>query len=361
MKKMPPSLTAGLALFAMFFGAGNVVFPLNLGKVAALHSLSATFGFLLTAVGIPFLGLFAVIAHGGSYRSFFNLVGKVPGRLILFLLMALIGPFGGAPRCITLSYATFKVYAPNLSLELYVLIAAALVFILSYRETRILSVLGNVLTPILLLTLSYIVYSAWPKESAPQLLSQEALSSAPFLLGIREGYQTMDLLASFFFASFALKNLTAASSEATKAALLQQLFKASLVAGALLSGVYVAFTSLGSLQSDLLHGVSQEYLLGAIAQHALGQEGALLAAILTALACLTTAIALVSIFASFLVEEKVFPSYERSLIATTLVTYLISRLEFQGIAQFLIPTVELIYPLLIVLSAFATWQQLRRL
>src|SRR5947209_4364111 len=113
----------GLAMFSMFFGAGNVVFPLALGQFAKDQNIYAILGLLITAVGVPFLGLLAMTLFNGNYTHFFERIGKVPGFLVALGIMGLIGPFGAIPRCIALSYSTIRMYMPDTSLVLFSLVS----------------------------------------------------------------------------------------------------------------------------------------------------------------------------------------------------------------------------------------------
>src|ERR1700730_16757905 len=104
------TLATGLAMFSMFFGAGNIVFPLALGQIAQDKNFYAILGMLITAVGVPFLGLIAMTLFDGDYKRFFGRIGKVPGFIVAACIMGLIGPFGAIPRCIALSYSTAKMF-----------------------------------------------------------------------------------------------------------------------------------------------------------------------------------------------------------------------------------------------------------
>ena len=112
-------ISVGLAMFSMFFGAGNVVFPLIVGTIAQDKSHFALLGLVLTAVGVPFLGLFAMTLFDGCYRKFFERLGRWPGFFIILIIMGLIGPFGAIPRCITLSYSTLKMFVGDMSLPIF--------------------------------------------------------------------------------------------------------------------------------------------------------------------------------------------------------------------------------------------------
>ena len=104
--------STGLAMFSMFFGAGNVVFPLVVGQTAGDQTLFRATGVIINCCGVPFLGLIVILLFQGNYQQFFARSGKVPGFLLAAAIMLLIGPFGGLPRCIALSYSTLKLSWP---------------------------------------------------------------------------------------------------------------------------------------------------------------------------------------------------------------------------------------------------------
>ncbi|MCB1149273.1 MAG: branched-chain amino acid transport system II carrier protein, partial [Chlamydiia bacterium] len=144
----------GFAMFSMFFGAGNVVFPLVIGKTAGDMTPWALMGLMISAIGVPFLGLISMTLFNGNYKLFFERVGKVPGFLIALVIMMLIGPFGAMPRLITLSYETFVMGAGELiTLPVFAALSCVTIFLCTFRKNRILDVLGYYLTPFLLLSL----------------------------------------------------------------------------------------------------------------------------------------------------------------------------------------------------------------
>src|SRR5260370_33601848 len=125
MKKLLFVFTTGFALFSMFFGAGNLVYPLSLGLNAQDQCLPAIGGFLITAVGVPMLGFLSMMLFQGQYRVFFQKIGALPGFFLIAATLCVMGPFGALPRCIALSYAAVNATAPLLSLEMFSLLAVA--------------------------------------------------------------------------------------------------------------------------------------------------------------------------------------------------------------------------------------------
>ena len=114
MKNKPSSyiITVGLAIFSMFFGAGNLVFPLKVGLESGCHTGFGMAGFILTAVCLPLLGLIAMILFDGNYDAFFERLGKNIGKVILFMCMVVIGPLLAIPRIVTLSHTMIAPFIP---------------------------------------------------------------------------------------------------------------------------------------------------------------------------------------------------------------------------------------------------------
>lgn len=347
------AFTTGVAMFAMFFGAGNVVFPLALGQYAKDHTIYAFLGLLITAVGVPFLGLIAMTLFNGNYNHFFERIGKVPGFLVAAIIMGLIGPFGATPRCIALSYSTFSMFIPDLSVPLFSFISCVLIFLFTFKKNKILDVLGYILTPFLLFSLFIIIALAFYLGSpAP---ASEFTAGTAFFEGFKEGYQMMDLVAAFFFSSVVISCLEQEKVPHEQKNYKQMVFltlKASIVGASLLAICYFGFCFAASYYSRELASVSKDQLLGALAMNVLGPNAALVALVAVALACLTTAIALAAVFAEFIQNDltKGKIGYIPALIITLIITYFISTLKFHGIAAFLVPILQVSYPALIILS-----------
>jgi LIVCS family branched-chain amino acid:cation transporter len=353
-KKSSTTLTVGLAMFAMFFGAGNIVFPLALGQYAQDQTLFAILGLLITAVGVPFLGLISMTLFNGNYTHFFERIGKIPGFVVTVFIMGLIGPFGAIPRCITLSHSTFSMFWSGVSLSTFSIISCLLIFLFTFRKNRLLEILGIVLTPLLLISMGIIIVKGF--FNSPSAPISDFSSDAVFLLGLLKGYQTMDLLGAFFFSTIILECLESNGLDNSQHNYRKMVFltlKASLIGASLLAISYIGFCYVAAFNSETLQGVLPDQLLGVIAMHILGPYAGLVAIIAVALACLTTAIALAAVFAEFLHHRVTFEKlpYISSLILTLFVTYFVSTLSFSGIASFLVPILEICYPALVLLSA----------
>ncbi len=333
----------GLAMFSMFFGAGNIIFPLALGQLAGDKNGFAILGLVLTGVFVPFAGVLAMIMFNGDQQRFFGRLGKVPGFLIAFMVIALLGPLGSTPRCIALSYTTFQSFLPGISAPLFGISACIVIYLFAASQKRLLKLLGVVLTPLLLISLISIIVLgfAFPADLAKVDDARFEL----FLTGLKEGYNTMDLLAAFFFSSTIWALLKGRENRNRIS------IGASLIAMTLLIIVYGGFSYIAAMHGELL---MKDEILSAITFKLAGPYGGILVCIAIGLACLTTAIALISSFSEF-VHKEVFRerlSYKIILAGSLLITFVVSTLNFNGISAFLGPILQIIYPGLIVLTIF---------
>lgn len=345
------ALSTGFAMFSMFFGAGNIIFPLVVGQYAGSHNFFAILGLILTAVLMPFAGVVAMILYDGDYKKFFEKLGKIPGFLIALIILSLLGPLGSIPRCIALSYSTLKSSFPALSSIWFSAVACIVVFFMTVKKSRLIDLLGKYLTPALLITLFIIIIKGL-LTSVDTVYIPQAKENL-FLYGLKEGYKTMDLMAAFFFSStiISILKIKSEQKEGNKNYLSLTL-QASLVGATLLSLVYIGFSYIASFHGQSLMINGNDELLSALTIKIAGPAAGLLACITISLACLTTAIALSSVFADFIkkevLQDKV--SYEWVLAFSLALTFFVSTFEFNGISAFLEPILEVCYPCLIVLT-----------
>lgn len=345
------ALSIGLAMFSMFFGAGNIIYPLAVGQYAGDQNHFAIAGLILTAVIMPIAGVIAMVLYDGNYRNFFGRLGKIPGFLLALMIISLLGPLGSTPRCIALSYTTLKGFLPDMSPATFSAIACGIVFLFTIKRNRILSVLGWGLTPVLLGSLITIIIIGL--IASPEIQSSSESGISLFLQGLKEGYNTMDLLAAFFFSStilhlLRLRNKSTGEDKNSIGIAL----RASVVGAILLAAIYIGFSYLASFHGQILDISSKDELLAAITMKIAGPYAGLLVCLSIVLACLTTAIALIASFTDFL-QSEVFHhkiGYNTILFGSLALTFFVSTLEFTGISAFLNPVLQVCYPGLIVLT-----------
>ena len=347
------TVATGFAMFSMFFGAGNVVFPLALGVYAQDQNIFAIIGLLLTAVGVPFIGLMSMTLFDGQYEAFFKRIGNVPGMTLAFFIMGLIGPFGAMPRVVTVAFGSVKSFLPaGTEVWMFSAFACTLIYFLTFRKSRIIEVLGYYLTPILLASLGMIiVLGLW---SAPEAAQTDITAFSAFLSGLTEGYKTMDMMGAFFFSSVVLEVLEqgiAPDDKSNHKKMIVKTLKAGCIGMTLLAAVYVGGSFVTAAYASELGQFDRSEVLAATAFKVLGPNAGIIAAIAVSMACLTTAIALAAVFAEFLHRDVFFDkiNYKVCLVLTMFATFLISTLNFMGIAAILEPILIVCYPALIML------------
>jgi branched-chain amino acid:cation transporter, LIVCS family len=350
------TIATGLAIFSMFFGAGNVVFPLVIGASAGDKNIFAIAGLLITAVGIPFLGLFATILFSGDYRKFFFRIGKIPGLFAIVSCMAMIGPFAALPRCVALAHTTMQAFMPGTSLFIFSFASCIFLYFLAVSRSSIVDILGKVLSPILLVSLLVIIVKGIFSAPASPVVADSGLFF--FKKGFLEGYNTMDFLATFFFSNAIIVGLLRAQgrkdSEELKPSkeLIKMVINAGIIGASLLALVYVGFSFVASFHGAELVGMSGDTMISVIAFKVLGPYGGLIANLAVSLACLTTAVALAIVFSEFL-EKEIFGGllhYRFALLITLVITFAFANVGFAGIVGMIAPVLAVWYPGLLVLS-----------
>lgn len=344
-------LTAGFAMFSMFFGSGNLVFPLLIGKETLSQSPFAALGLIVTAVVVPFLGLIGMILYQGDYHSYFSKLGKIPAFLLTAMMLTLMGPLGVVPRCITVSYGGINLMYPDLPFWLFSFGFCALVTLLIWRTNKVVDVIGLILTPFKLGGLMLLMFAGlW--YSSPSELSHLSKTEA-FSTGLTMGYQTMDLMAAFFFSSTTVMYLRQYIHKPEDQKLLVRLsVYACLIGASILTIAYMGFVALGAKYSPLLIDAKPEEMLAKISFFALGSAALPMVSITLAVACLATAVILTTLFVQFLAKDVACNkiSQTQSIVITIAVSYGVSLMGFSKICNLLGDVLEVTYPALIALA-----------
>lgn len=353
-------IVAGLALFSMFFGAGDLIWPLILGGASGDCNFFAMLGLLITGVTLPFLGLMAMMLFEGDTRAFFGQTGPRMGWLLLCVIQLILGPLGTTPRLITLSYATLKPYLfEGMTLGHFSVLSALVIFVFTLRKSRVVNTLGIILCPMLLLTLGSILVMGFiqplPEPAVMALESKQA-----FWSGLNVGYNTLDIIASFIFAPLVLSYFTTDGGISSRREVFKKMVKASTLAALLLGGMYIGLTYIASYYTPLLPAHLPEERLAALSLFLLGPYGAFFSCIAVALSCLTTAIPIAMISAEFLhrdVTRGKLPMVACSLLALAL-SMGVANVGFMGIAEMLSPILQILCPGLIILSLLNIFHKL---
>jgi LIVCS family branched-chain amino acid:cation transporter len=358
-------ITAGFAMFSMFFGSGNLVYPLITGAATAGQTLWAIMGFLVTAVSLPFLGLTAMVLYEGDYHAFFGKLGRIATFALVFMMLALMGPFGVIPRCITVAFGGVAPMVPSLNFSAFSIGFCLLTAALIWQRNRIVDIIALFLTPfkfgsiVILILLGLWFNHSLPIDSA--MPAREAFTS-----GLFEGYQTMDLMAAFFFGctiyEYLRMRLQSHFGYVDKARLFKLSLYASLFGGLLLSLVYIGFLFLGASYHAVIASIEPEFMLATIAQEALGNYGMPVVGLTLAVSCLATATVLATLFVDFLKEDICQNRLSRpvGISLTLVVTFVVSLFGFQSIRTALGAILSWTYPFLVVYTLVSIYSCLRQ-
>jgi LIVCS family branched-chain amino acid:cation transporter len=341
----------GFAIFSMFFGSGNLVFPLEIGKNSGNNWLLGFIGLFITGILLPFLGLFVIKLHRGSYNAFFGEAGKLARVVLPLFTLSLLGSFGVVPRCITVAHGGIGYLYPEISLIVFSLIFCVVTFMFGLREHLMISILGKWMTPLLLVALVVLILIGI--LNGPGMDLNEVKGPSAFVDGFMRGYLPMDLFAAYFFSALIFKQIQAAMPEdVSHGKVIRAALKPSLVGSMLLAVIYLGFVFLGAHYKTIIEGVSPQLILPTIAAHLMGKNATLLIGVIIVFSCLTTAVALNNIYAQYIcsifrIKESHFPFVLLGSISTS---FFISLLDFRGIEKFLVPALEVSYPSLILLT-----------
>ena len=350
--------SVAIMLFGMFFGAGNLIFPVHLGQLAGSAMWPAFLGLLITAVGLPLLGVAALgISRSGGLYELGSQIGKPYSLFFTCLLYLTIGPFFAIPRCATTSFTVgleqvLPVGNTRLFLLLFTLAFFTAALLFSLWPGKILTWVGRVLTPCFLVFLGILVIVALlhPAAAVADIAPSGGYESQPFFTGFLEGYNTMDALASLAFGIVVVQVIRGLGVEDADAVAVTTV-KSGVFSCLLMGVIYLAVTLVG-VQSRGLFETSANggVALAQIAQHYLGGAGLLILAATVTLACLKTAVGLItSCSETFSGLFPKGPSYRAWVVIFTLVSLLFSNLGLSAIISYSVPVLMFLYPLSITL------------
>lgn len=347
------ALATGLALYSMFFGAGNVVFPLILGRNTGSEMSFALLGIGISGVLFPFLGLIAMLFSGGDLKKFLSRLGKWPAFVCHLILNFTMGLFV-VSRLFILMHVSAKIFFPNLSLIFFSSLIVILLYGLTYKPHRLITMLGTVLTPLLLVVLGVLMVAGI--IGAPSISLATGTSFDSTIQGLTCGYQMMDLLSALVFATLIIPHLMGRKSHSiVDKEIFRKIVAASAIAAFLLMITYVGLVWVAAHYRDQLpYSIPAEELLSVLAFKLLGPQGGVISSLIVFFACLTTAMSSASIFGKYL-QSEIFRGKIKensALILALIMAAFLATLGFSKIMQMVSPLLEVLYPILIVLCLF---------
>ena len=344
----------GFALFAMFFGAGNLIFPPYLGIITGPEWLTAFGGFTFADAGLALLAVMATAKYDGNVIALFRRAG---GKLAIVLGCAdilCIGPFLAIPRTGATTYEMGIM--PLLGNTIPIAVFAAIFFIITYvltiKPSKVVDIVGRVLTPALLIALAVIIVKGVISPLGP--IVEEPMIQGVVGEGIAQGYQTMDAFAAIALASVLIVSLNEKGYN-TVSDKLKAIMKSGVLACVGLALVYGGLCFLGATVSTM-YGVDaqQSQVIVNITEGLLGQTGKMILAVCVSLACLTTSIGLTSATGQFF--EKLSGGklkYKTVVLAVCIFSACMASIGVGGIIKVASPVLSIVYPPTIVLVILA--------
>lgn len=349
-------LTIGLMLFALFLGAGNLIFPPYLGQLAGEQLLPAIIGFLLTGVGLPLLGILAIAKAGGDLQSIAGRVHPVFGIVFTMIVYLAIGPFFGIPRTATVAFEIGT--APFLSAEmassfwslfLFTIIFFVITVLFALNPTKLVDRIGKILTPILIVVIGFLAVKSFLTPMGPIGAPVGNYDTEAFFESFLQGYLTMDAIAALVFGIVIIQSIRAKGVE-DKNTILKTTAYAGFIAAAGLSLVYLSLSYIGATSVEAIGMQDNGGEVIALASRVLyGEIGGIILATAITFACLTTSIGLVSATAQFF--NKIFPQLPYVVYVFIFAGFstIIANVGLTQLIAISLPVLLAIYPLAIVL------------
>lgn len=351
-------LLVGSMLFGMFFGAGNLIFPIHMGQEAGHNFFLANIGFMLTGIGLPFLGIIAMgISQTNGLFELASRINKLYAHFFTVMLYLSIGPLFALPRTAAVS---FEIGFANLlddsvqtiALAVFTTIFSVIALLFALKPGKIITWIGKFLNPLFLIFIAILMVTVFinPMGNPADMDAQALYQNGALFKGFTEGYNTMDALASLAFSIIvihALRDLGLNQPKDIALGTLKSGIVVLLLMGIIYSFLsYLGATSLGQLVLSANGGIA----LAQISTYYYGSFGHILLASTVTVACLKTAIGLITACAATFSE--LYPrtlNYKQYACLFALISLFISNVGLTSIISLAIPILMLLYPLAITL------------
>ena len=352
-KKTTDIFVVGFALFSIFFGAGNLLFPPYLGLVSGQDWFISFLGFIIGDAGLALLVIVVAAKNKGILDEILVRGGKKLARFIGCAAILCIGPFLAIPRTAATTFEmSILPFMPNLGTAgsvIFSIIFFVATYFLTIKSTRVLDIIGKFLTPVLLLSLLALIIKGVITPIGP-MSPDHMIDRSLFSEGLSQGYLTMDALGASAMAGIMISTLVSKGYTDTKDQI-SMTIKAGFVSGIALSIVYGGLCYLGATMSTM-HDIntSQALLVVAATEGIFGTPGKVLLAIMVLFACLTTSIGLTSSAGRYFEDTTDGRlSYEKIVTAICIFSAVVSTFGVNKIIQISIPILQTIYPVMIIL------------
>lgn len=343
--------TIGLLLFAILFGAGNVIFPPALGQGAGTNMWIAMIGFIVTDVGLSLLAIIAVALAGGSFDQLGAKVHPTFSTVLSIVIYLAIGPLFVIPRTGTVSFemsAAPLLSDGNAGRWCFLFIFFVITFLLSLNPTKLVDRIGKILTPVLLVMVGVILTKALISPMGTFAEPTGDYAEIPFFKGFLEGFLTLDTIGALVISGIVVNTIKQYGVTERKA-IAKNMIYAGIIASIGLMFVYFALGYIGASSVSLGVASNGGEVLTNVMWHLFGASGNLLLGTVIIFACLTTSVGVTSAFGNYF--SKMLPgiSYKKIVFTVCLFSFGISNLGLNALLQVTGPVLMVLYPITIVL------------
>ena len=347
----------GFAVFAMFFGAGNLIFPPYIGMLGGENWLLGFAGFVLMDVICSIAVLIIMAKRGKGVDGIFGILGNRLSKLMLLAVVICIGPLVAIPRTAATTFElSMQPLFPGINSIVFSIVFFTIVYLLCVRPSKIVDIVGSILSPLLLIALSILIV----KGIASPLGAVAGGASAYKVvnMGVTAGYQAMDVMSGVVLSVVVLGTITAYGYQSKKEEM-SVLGGACVIAGIALVLVYGGLAYFGATASNVYdNSISRSQLMIQLAGDILGSSGTVVLGIIVAAACLTTAIGITSACASYM--RDIFNhaiSYEKMTLIICVFSAVVCNFGLNTIISLASPILDMLYPILIMLIILAAFPE----
>lgn len=346
-------ITIGFALFAMFFGAGNLIFPPFLGWQSGSHWLTGIIFYMAIDIGMSLLAIIASARIGHGASGITEKLGRIPSFIIISVTCLCIGPMIAIPRTASITYEVGVAPAfGDLNSWIVTGVFFLISWLLSIRQSRVVDIVGKILSPLMFIFILIMIIKGIVAPIGPVAQGTDIYSAVRD--GSLAGYQTMDMLAACLFSITVTSAVIQKGYTDTKSQF-AVIRGCGIIAALLLFIVYGGLAYIGASASVRVDAIfTQSELLVFLSSLLMGNTGRMILGVIVSFACLTTAIGLLTSIAVYF-EEALHISYRFLVTLFAVVSWIISNFGTSFIIAMAAPVLDLIYPVMIVLillSAF---------
>lgn len=358
-KRTQDIFVSGLALFAIFFGAGNLIFPPYLGVITGDGWFATMCGFLLADPVIPILTVFITAFAGGRAVDLGKRVSPGFAKLLSLVAIICIGPAFAIPRTAATTHEVGVMpFFPNAPAFITSIVFFGITFALAYKESGVVDIIGKYITPALLIFLVLIIAKAiiTPVGAIVPVETDGGF----FVKGFYEGYQTLDALAAPLFTGIVVADLIRKGyGEVSEKERRSFMMMVGLVCFVALAVVYGGLTYLGAQGSSMFTADdSRVEILVSLVGLLFGSFGKIALGLAVALACLTTSVGLTSAAGNFFEDisnGKI--KYGVTVIVVTVISFALSLFGVDAIIALAGPVLTIVYPIIIALVFYMMFEK----